>query len=88
MRNRRIALAFLACTLAVVGTGVFTYGVVFVEDPLIAVGIGLILGGILVAIEAATQPWPRATMSAVAVATMLPLAFVVWVIWKLAHQTT
>src|SRR5262249_6815711 len=88
MRSRRLALTLLASTLAVVGAGLFFQGVMFVEDPLIAVGIGLIVGGILVAFQAATRPWTRATMVCVVVVTTLPLAFVVWVLWKLAHETT
>jgi hypothetical protein len=88
MKRRRLAFTFFAATLAVVGTALFAYGVMFVEDPLIGVGIGLIIGGVLFALGAATQPWPRAPMAIVVLVMLLPCAFVVWVIWTLAHQST
>jgi hypothetical protein len=88
MRNRRIGLALLGSMLGLVGTCAFTYGVLFVEDPLIAVGIGSIVGGILVGLNAATRPWSRAATLTVAVVMTLPLAFVAWVLWTLAHEST
>ena len=87
MKTGRIGLALLGSMLGLVGASSFTYGVLFVEDPLIAVGIGSIVGGILVGLDAATRPWSRAATLIVAAVMLLPLAFVVWVLWTLAHQT-
>jgi hypothetical protein len=88
MKTRRIGLALLGSMLGLVGACAFTYGVLFVQDPLIAVGIGSIVGGILVGLDAATRPWSRVATLTVAVIMTVPLAFVVWVLWTLAHEST
>jgi len=86
--ERRLGPAFLGLVAASVGAALFLYGVLFVENPVAYLGIALAAAGALATVAAAIRARRRTAPGIMAAIAVVPLAFVVWVLWKLAHETT
>ena len=86
--ERRLGSAFVGLASAAAGVALFSYGALFVMDWVIVLGIVLAAGGAFMAVGSAIRAQRRAAVSVVAAIAVLPLAFVIWMLWRLAHETT
>jgi hypothetical protein len=59
-----------------------------VNDPVALLGVAMTVGGAIVGIASAGRSRGRIAAGLLVAVAVLPLGFVVWLLWQLAHEAT